>query len=117
MTSKKALDWLVNYLVPFHFHANEENRKKIDNLLSLLKQDLERLEVLEKENEQLKGNETIICDYAYSLKQENEALKKVIEKHLSHLEALNLKAPRLKRNDICVCLEDLIDRLKEVLGE
>ena len=39
----------------------------------------ERLETLEIENEQLKGNETIICDYAYSLKQENETLNKALD--------------------------------------
>ena len=52
-----------------------------------------------------------------ALEQENEKLKKAIEKHIGMLESLNSKVPRLKRIDICDCLEELIDRLKEVLGE
>ena len=44
-----------------------------------------------------------------------EKLEKAIEKHLSKLEAFNSRVPQLKRNDICDCLEDLIDRLEEVL--
>ena len=80
MTSKEALKD-ISYLI-----LQEVDNLKYKDLwkeaLNTIKQDLERLE---KENEQLKGNETIICDYAYSLKQENEKLKKVIEILKEHI--------------------------------
>lgn len=74
MTSKEALKD-ISYLI-----LQEVDNLKYKDLwkeaLNTIKQDLERLE---KENEQLKGNETIICDYAYSLKEENDKNKKIID--------------------------------------
>lgn len=49
-----------------------------EDLINPIKKDLERLDVLEIENEQLKGNENIVSNYAYQLKEENEKLKKTV---------------------------------------
>lgn len=73
------------------------------------------LEELEKENQELRDLYNLTTDGNWNLKEENAKLKKGIEKHLSKLEAFNSRVPHLRRNDICDCLEDLIDRLKEVL--
>ena len=61
----------------------ESNSDKIiKDIVKLINKNLElqqRLEVLEKENEQLKGTENIVSNYAYSLKEENEKLKKALK--------------------------------------
>lgn len=67
--------------------------KVIKDSVKLINKNLElqqRLEVLEKENEQLKGNENIVSNYAYSLKEENEKLKKAI-KLLKYLFDMDLE--------------------------
>ena len=138
MTSKEALDWLVNYLVPFHFHANEENRKKIDNLLSLLKQDLERLEVLEKENKELKEeNNELVNESTYYqvLKDKYEEDSAIIYEKNVKIKNIFMQFSKWLNNEIdekdkilkskkgtythIVELSTLIfvlDKLKEVLG-
>lgn len=71
MTPKEALQMIQDNLtprtlgiLPVEFH--------------IVKEALERLEQLEKENQDLKDNETIVSNYAFNLIQENEKLKKAI---------------------------------------
>ena len=120
MTSKEALDWLVNYLAPFHFHANKEKADKINNVLLTLKQDLERLETLEKENK--KWREIVGCDLCEALGreillEENEKLKKAIEKELALLKERRETFWFTDSYDEYAVVNEIIEEFEEVLGD
>lgn len=96
MQSKEALQQLNNF-ISREKHINSERNKTINECINTIKQDLERLEVLEKENielqlqlEQLEDSAkirmqqadeyaTILKEKYLDLKQENEKLKKALE--------------------------------------
>ena len=124
MTSKEALE-IIELALNNHSIMLEVNDKR-NEYLNAIKQDLERLEVLEIENEQLKGNEDIVSNYAYSLKEENEKLKKALEilknsliiEFNDDLQYIHLKEDILQSCDYTIAdIEDKqeYELLKEVL--
>lgn len=88
MNSLEALDEL-SLMINREKHINSELNKKINDLKQTIKQDLERLEVLEKENKEyfeiiskqayLLNNKHIDKPIIEKLIQENEKLKNAIE--------------------------------------
>ena len=81
MTSKEALKQLNNF-ISREKHINSERNKTINECINTIKQDLDNLEALEKENEELKN----ILDADIKaliegdrLAKENEKLKNAIE--------------------------------------
>ena len=90
MTSKEALERYYSNLLYGNsgFQTDEEELEG----LNAIKQDLERLEALEKENVELRQEVSALEDYSYDvdcekefLIKENEKLKKVIEILKEHL--------------------------------
>ena len=90
MTSKEALEIII-----FRLTSHEEDlelRETDKKVIEIIKQDLERLEALEKENVELRQEVSALEDYSYDvdcekefLIKENEKLKKVIEILKEHL--------------------------------
>lgn len=92
MTSKEALRKLKDECISPLEEGSGYNNWIIE-LYSTIKQDLKRLETLEKENkhlkfekQDLKFNESIITKRCYKLKQENEELKQEIKELKEVLE-------------------------------
>lgn len=81
LSSKEALEKLCKVKIyqkeasAYDYLGKEVYKEEIN----LIKQDLERLEVLEIENQDLKDNEKIITDYGFNLVQENEKLEKKLD--------------------------------------
>ena len=85
MTSKEALEIII-----FRLTSHEEDlelRETDKKVIEIIKQDLERLEALGQENKDLKEIIEIrkqmninLIDFSTKLKQENEKLKKALEK-------------------------------------
>ena len=76
MNSKKALEelkTLIGFIRQEQFY--EEAYKKID----IIEQDLERLEQLEKENQELLINKNVAQKIATKLKNDNDKLQKLLE--------------------------------------
>lgn len=61
MTSKEALEKLNN-LIWREKHINSERNKTINECINTIQQDLERLEVLEKENKSIRFNNIQVCN-------------------------------------------------------
>ena len=90
MTSKEALEIII-----FRLTSHEEDlelRETDKKVIEIIKQDLERLEALKKENVELRQEVSALEDYSYDvdcekefLIKENEKLKKVIEILKEHL--------------------------------
>lgn len=76
ITPKDALEGIIWRLTSYEddLELRETDKKEIE----IINQALDRLEQLEKENQDLKDNETIVSNYAFNLIQENEKLKKAI---------------------------------------
>ena len=134
MTSKEALKQLNNF-ISREKHINSERNKTINECINTIKQDLERLETLEKQNEELFGicakqayiinNKHIDKTFNEELQEENEKLKKVIEIIKNKRVNLNLlfQEPNTLEayNNYCLPIYKLTQQeyelLNEVLGE
>lgn len=86
MTSKEALKQLNNF-ISREKHINSERNKTINECINTIKQDLEHLEALEKENK--KWREIVGCDLCEALGreillEENEKLKKIIKENFCY---------------------------------
>ena len=90
MTSKEALEIIIFRLTS---HKEDLELRETDKkVIEIIKQDLERLEALKKENVELRQEVSALEDYSYDvdcekefLIKENEKLKKVIEILKEHL--------------------------------
>lgn len=119
MTSKEALEELYD-----GYQYGMAGRSFYD----LVKQDLERLKVLEQENKDLKEIIEIrkqmninLIDFGTKLKQENEKLKKVI-KIIKRMDIFLNQDEDFKDGSIEICgylevSEEVFELLKEVLGD
>lgn len=86
MTSKEALEIII-----FRLTSHEEDlelRETDKKVIEIIKQDLERLEALKKENVELRQEVSALEDYSYDvdcekefLIKENEKLKKIIKEN------------------------------------
>lgn len=86
MTSKEALDSILSY-----FDFDYYKHKNIYNCTKIIKQDLERLETLEKKNKDLEEMLSVAnyvgcgeAEKVWDLTQENEKFKKAIENILEY---------------------------------
>lgn len=105
--------------------TQEEALKKIDKCLNdniVGRSEYKDLEKIEKENirlkfenQELKFNETMLSNYGYDLKLENEKLKKAIEKEISILEKRRFNAYACDDYKTHSILNEVIEELKEVL--
>lgn len=125
MTSKEALEIII-----FRLTSHEEDlelRETDKKVIEIIKQDLERLEALKKENVELRQEVSALEDYSYDvdcekefLIKENEKLKKVIEILKEHLYVKELDIDYiLEFNSLYSnhLTKQEFELLKEVLGE
>lgn len=85
MNSKEALEKLNN-LIWREKHINSERNKIVNDCVNQIKQDLERLEMLEQSNNTLAkitGNQLATI---HILIEENEKLKKALDVFVKHLQ-------------------------------
>lgn len=104
MTSKEALEIII-----FRLTSHEEDlelRETDKKVIEIIKQDLERLEALKKENVELRQEVSALEDYSYDVDCEKEFLIKENEKLKKALE----KACKILSWD-CPCDQDLINDL------
>lgn len=124
MTSKEALEIII-----FRLTSHEEDlelRETDKKVIEIIKQDLERLEALKKENVELRQEVSALEDYSYDvdcekelLIKENEKLKKVIEILKEHLYVKELDIDYiLEFNSLYSnhLTKQEFELLKEVLG-
>lgn len=125
MTSKEALEIII-----FRLTSHEEDlelRETDKKVIEIIKQDLERLEALKKENVELRQEVSALEDYSYDvdcekelLIKENEKLKKVIEILKEHLYVKELDIDYiLEFNSLYSnhLTKQEFELLREVLGE
>lgn len=72
MNSKEALEILI-------YFVNGTGNKEKNIYYKTIKQDLDRVEQLEKENQELLVNKNVAQGIAINLKEENDKLKKAID--------------------------------------
>lgn len=109
MTSKEALLQLSS-MISREKHINSEHNKKIAECINTIKQDLERLEALEKENNTLEALiDTTKTDYLATLREnaklekENQELKEDLR--LTTIERTNCEDRFYKEHLKCCELE------------
>lgn len=116
MNSKEALEIII-----FRLTSHEEDlelRETDKKAIEIIKQNLERLEKLEIEN---RNNEKVIKDSVklinknLELRQENEKLKKAIEKELALLNERRETFWVTDSYDEYAVVNAIIEELKEVL--
>lgn len=123
MQSKEALQQLNNF-ISREKHINSERNKTINECINTIKQDLERLEVLEKENKEyfeiitkqayLLNNKHIDRPFIEILQQENEKLKKAIEIFKTFISVS--KEVNFDTFITSYCDDDVFNLLKEVIN-
>ena len=112
MTSKEALKQLNNF-ISREKHINSERNKTINECINTIKQDLDNLEALKKENK--KWREIVGCDLCEALGreillEENERLKKIIKENFW---VFNNDEVLFKFNENIPVMQE---KIKEVLG-
>lgn len=129
MTSKEALEYLTSKVFT---GGNSILETEAEICANVIKQDLERLEALEKENKELKETIEIrkqmninLIDFGTKLKQENEKLKKVVD-WIKHTFEITLDS-KVRISDGIDCIqafpidlktnEVIYELLNEVLDE
>ena len=127
MQSKEALQQLNNF-ISREKHINSERNKTINECINTIKQDLEHLEALEKENKkwrEIVGHDLCEALGREILLEENEKLKKVVD-WIKHTFEITLDS-KVRISDGIDCIqafpidlktnEVIYELLKEVLGE
>ena len=93
MNSKEALELLKNNISDY-LETIKNNEPTVDKigflyvclLYEIIKQDLEKLEKLKKKNKRLLVNKNVAQGIAIKLKEENDKLKKALDKACERLE-------------------------------
>lgn len=124
--SSEALESLISMYINIQNGTNMIfNKSKILEELNLIKQDLERIKQLEKENQELKELQELNKQGLWNLKQENQKLKNAID-WLKHTFEITLDS-KVRISDGIDCIqafpidmknnEVIYELLKEVLED
>lgn len=116
MTSKEALEQL-NIFISREKHINSEKNKIMNDCVSQIKQDLERLEVLEKNSDKVIKDSVNLINKNLELQQENEKLKNAFEKELALLKERRETFWFTDSYDEYAVVNEIIEEFEEVLGE
>lgn len=122
MNSKNALTKLSNMTSPYYWRTKEQIE-----LIKIVEQSLDRLENLEKENQELLVNKNVAQGIATKLKEENDKLKKVLwilkdhlELYLVHQKFDDIEFYSVMSKSLGMCLlntnKNTYELIKEVFG-